>query len=140
MPERITLSRAKGWRMPENTVKVDRRSIFGNPYQAGNPSLWWWPRGDGLTGWEIVHQRSERPMTIDQACAYFSAWLYDQNALPNMPESLSEHGRLKLFEAMTDRRANILDRLPSLRGKNLACWCKPGQPCHADVLLELANA
>lgn len=27
-----------------------------------------------------------------------------------------------------------------LRGKNLACWCKPGDPCHADVLLEIANA
>lgn len=26
-----------------------------------------------------------------------------------------------------------------LAGKNLACWCKPGAPCHADVLLELAN-
>lgn len=26
-----------------------------------------------------------------------------------------------------------------LRGKNLACWCKPGDWCHADVLLELAN-
>lgn len=30
--------------------------------------------------------------------------------------------------------------LSSLRGKNLACWCKPGEPCHADVLIELANA
>lgn len=27
-----------------------------------------------------------------------------------------------------------------LAGKNLACWCKLGEPCHADVLLELANA
>lgn len=27
----------------------------------------------------------------------------------------------------------------TLRGKNLACWCKPGEPCHADVLLEIAN-
>lgn len=27
----------------------------------------------------------------------------------------------------------------NLRGKNLACWCRPGTPCHADVLLELAN-
>lgn len=27
-----------------------------------------------------------------------------------------------------------------LRGKNLACYCKPGAVCHADVLLELANA
>lgn len=27
-----------------------------------------------------------------------------------------------------------------LRGKNLACWCRPGEPCHADVLLEIANS
>ena len=26
-----------------------------------------------------------------------------------------------------------------LRGKNLACWCAHDQPCHADVLLALAN-
>ncbi len=26
-----------------------------------------------------------------------------------------------------------------LAGKDLACWCKPGAPCHADVLLEIAN-
>ena len=29
--------------------------------------------------------------------------------------------------------------LETLRGRNLACWCKPGDPCHADVPLELAN-
>ena len=29
--------------------------------------------------------------------------------------------------------------LKPLRGKNLACWCAPGELCHADVLLELAN-
>lgn len=27
-----------------------------------------------------------------------------------------------------------------LRGKSLACFCPLDQPCHADVLLELANA
>lgn len=26
-----------------------------------------------------------------------------------------------------------------LRGKNLACWCPPDRPCHADLLLEIAN-
>lgn len=26
-----------------------------------------------------------------------------------------------------------------LKGHNLACWCKAGTPCHADVLIELAN-
>ena len=27
-----------------------------------------------------------------------------------------------------------------LRGKDLVCACKLGEPCHADVLLELANS
>jgi len=27
-----------------------------------------------------------------------------------------------------------------LAGKNLACWCPLDEPCHADVLLEVANA
>lgn len=36
--------------------------------------------------------------------------------------------------------AHILGNLTPLRGKNLACWCPLDQPCHADVLLELANA
>ena len=26
-----------------------------------------------------------------------------------------------------------------LRGKNLACWCPLDEPCHADVLLKIAN-
>ena len=26
-----------------------------------------------------------------------------------------------------------------LQGKNLACWCSLDQPCHVDILLELAN-
>lgn len=30
--------------------------------------------------------------------------------------------------------------LRELAGKDLACWCPLDQPCHADVLLELANA
>jgi hypothetical protein len=34
----------------------------------------------------------------------------------------------------------IIAALPELRGKHLACWCPLDQPCHADVLLALANA
>ena len=30
-------------------------------------------------------------------------------------------------------------RLNELRGKDLVCWCPMDQPCHADVLLKLAN-
>jgi hypothetical protein len=33
----------------------------------------------------------------------------------------------------------MADRLPRLRGRDLACWCPLDVPCHADVLLELAN-
>lgn len=43
------------------------------------------------------------------------------------------------FQAMLEL-AEIQCDLSDLRGKNLACWCKPGTPCHADVLLNLANA
>lgn len=35
---------------------------------------------------------------------------------------------------------SILEVRAALRGKNLACWCRPSDPCHADVLLEIANA
>ena len=26
-----------------------------------------------------------------------------------------------------------------LRGRDLACYCPPDEPCHADVLLAIAN-
>lgn len=29
--------------------------------------------------------------------------------------------------------------IAKLRGKNLACWCAAGKPCHVDILLEYAN-
>lgn len=52
----------------------------------------------------------------------------------------SQSGRNWWQGPLSDRRRKaILEGLPELRGKNLACWCRPGDPCHADVLLELAN-
>lgn len=37
-------------------------------------------------------------------------------------------------------RAGTVGRIQDkFRGKNLACWCRLDQPCHADVLLEIAN-
>lgn len=33
----------------------------------------------------------------------------------------------------------VEDVRAELRGVSLACWCPPGLPCHADVLLELAT-
>ena len=36
-----------------------------------------------------------------------------------------------------DRRERVRSLL---KGKDLACWCPLGHPCHADVLLEIANS
>jgi len=47
--------------------------------------------------------------------------------------------RLDAVAWFTTHVAPALD-VSELRGKNLACWCPLDQPCHADVLLELANA
>lgn len=111
MPERITLSRAKGWRMPPNTVKVDRSTIWGNPFSVDAA------REAGLFGPDL-------PAFLVEC---YANWLRGDRSHWMGDDSDAD-------------AALILSRLPELRGKNLACWCKPGQPCHADVLLELANA
>ena len=48
---------------------------------------------------------------------------------------------VSLFEKNLIRALNCCgdEMLEPLRGKNLACWCKPGEPCHADVLMKYAN-
>ena len=44
-----------------------------------------------------------------------------------------------MTSARSAYRRMVLEGIGELRGLDLACWCKPGSPCHADVLLELAN-
>ncbi len=60
-----------------------------------------------------------------QTAKEFEEWL-------NMPA-------YKMDTSIGYKRGIIKDRLSELRGKNLACWCSLDKPCHADVLLELAN-
>jgi len=43
-----------------------------------------------------------------------------------------------IFEPPQDELREQMVR--ELRGKNLACWCRYNQACHADVMLEIANA
>jgi len=56
------------------------------------------------------------------------------------PFTLARYGRA---EAIARYRAWLRDESGldprELAGKNLACWCKPDQECHADVLLKAAN-
>jgi hypothetical protein len=99
MASRIQLSRRKGWRLPANTVKVDRTTKWGNPFIVGKPSAY----------------SGGRPVQ-DKRHAFV------------------------LFRAVApDNEALVAAARAELRGKNLACWCKIGEPCHADILLEIAN-
>mgnify|MGYP000875027941 FL=1 len=97
---RVQLRRTKGWRMPDNTVKVDRTTKWGNPF--------------------IVSKFN----TPEKAIAQF------RRAIEDYPKT----GLWLDFNPGSHRE------LSELRGKNLACWCPLDKPCHADVLLELANA
>jgi hypothetical protein len=110
MPKRIHRKRVKGWRMPPNTVVVNRPSRWGNIYRVGSEH-------DGSTVLNAAH-----------AVELFRDWVTPHSCI------IRDH----------------------LRGKNLACYCKlcpvhadgkplgveclDCQPCHADILLELANA
>jgi hypothetical protein len=60
----------------------------------------------------------------------------DYVAVPTVEDAVDCY-RIFLHEpAQAERLAAISE----LRGKNLACWCKSGDLCHGDILLELANA
>ena len=53
------------------------------------------------------------------------------------PYTVEEYGREQAIRLY--REWLIGKDLSELRGKDLACYCVLGEPCHADVLLELAN-
>lgn len=61
-----------------------------------------------------------------------STWPYVY--VPTVEESLACF-RLYVHE-MLSKDPGWLDEL---RGKDLACWCGLSSPCHADILLEIAN-
>ena len=107
-PIRIQLSRAKGWRMPPNTIKIDRTTKWGNPFRP--TMLLASPSRAGL--------KQGEPIGLAGAVQAFRTLM--RKNLKREPEKT---------RAMLDE----------LRGKNLACWCKVGTPCHGDALLKLAN-
>jgi hypothetical protein len=44
---------------------------------------------------------------------------------------------LRLYREHVLNSPELMPCLPELRGKILACFCEPGEPCHADILIEL---
>ena len=48
-------------------------------------------------------------------------------------------GKFDRIEPLRLAKEKILADIHELEGKNLSCWCPLDKPCHADVLLEIAN-
>jgi hypothetical protein len=103
MPERVKLSRRKGWRKPENTLVVARPSRWGNPFSWASQ-----PTRDPVAARAAAVQQFRSMIDDDE--------LRERVGYPSDDEIRA-----------------------SLAGKNLACWCPLDGPCHADVLLEIAN-
>ena len=121
-PVRVQLRRTKGWRKPDNTVVVARPSKWGNPNRAMRCA----------DGWSVFVGKIE--------------WWIERVGIVTREEAVAE--AIRLYRIGIERWADdeygdeddpIATALAPLRGKNLACWCPIGTPCHADVLLELAN-
>lgn len=122
-PVRLQLSRKKGFNLQAHSravnglpaVNVARPSKWGNPFSIAA----------ALESGFVHTEQAAQEFVVE--C--FRDWL---------GPSLS--GREWWSGPVADRRRTaILGSVASLAGKNLACWCAPDQPCHADVLLELAN-
>lgn len=120
-PVRLQLSRRKGFDLQALSretnglpaVNVARPSKWGNPFTVADC------RDAGYIGTDTA---------IAARCTEaFRVWL-GPNWWINWQGPESEARRDAILKCMT-----------VLRGKNLACWCKPGTPCHADVLIDLAN-
>ena len=55
-------------------------------------------------------------------------------------EAVARHARWMAGEIGADRpRPSQAEIRAALAGKNLACWCRAGSPCHVETLLALAN-
>jgi hypothetical protein len=107
--------------MPPNTVYVGRPTKWGNPFKCiGDMMCVYSIKRKVLDPWILWDHQGGYD---DQMAVYlYMEWLngdfndYDYIAKPPKAEEISE-----------------------LKGKDLACWCEEGEPCHADVLLACAN-
>lgn len=118
MPERIQRKRTKGWRMPPGSVYVGRPTIWGNPFPVGEEVQ------ITVCGGEFAMIDLTPEMAVACYCDLLNSRLSYQDC--DHPDD----------RAYVDGWHEALRRL---RGRDLVCWCPLDQPCHADVLLEVAN-
>ena len=130
--QRIQRRRTPGWRMPEGAVYVGRPTKFGNPFEAFKTECcgFWDVRDDNGVTYLVDH----------------SATHADEH-LPRWAKSYATTEAVNLYAAeltywlggrMTYDE-EFAEAVHGLRGRDLACWCPLTAPCHADVLLQIAN-
>lgn len=152
MPSRIQRRRGAGWRSPEGAVYVGRPTKWGNPYPLGGPyGLACTPGAITGLDWEYEDRISAAGMRHDyhhpggrvthceisnltraQAVALY------REILTGNPKHFRDPRWLRI--GPRDEPVTIEAVRAELAGRDLVCWCPLGQPCHADVLLEIANA
>lgn len=123
-PRRIQLSRARGWRLADRSTNckiVDRRSVYGNPWTISSHAGDWCVLLNA--SFPVLASFNTKVEAQERAVQWFRRWLTDNAWAGQLPEM---------------GRGWILENLHELRGKDLCCWCAPGTPCHANVLLRLA--
>lgn len=140
-PARIRLSRAKGWRLPEGAVVVTRGpgKRWGNPFNLRHGDHCWTAIAQGFKG----DARGRQAASV----AMFRAWLLKGEAVTidgcGLYCDTPGQGRTAISTSppiVVAAPPTLAEIRQHLRGKPLACWCALDAPCHADVLLELANA
>ena len=150
---RIQRKRTKGYRLPPNAVYVGRPTKWGNPFVVGTDWMCWAALGCGY--------RADRAGQRVAAVALYKAWITGTKVAmgpigkdASRPGFEYDDGTYSTVDAMcvgiarfgmtiANAQPAIPDSPPpvdELRGKDLACFCALDQPCHADVLLEWANA
>jgi hypothetical protein len=124
MPKRIQRKRTKGWRTPVDAIYVGRPTVFGNPFIECTGR-------DGSTSIAVL-DGNVCVLHIKKPCGSVADY-YRDFVLGRLPS-------IRGIRGLTDQARNIRRKLVELKGWDLVCWCKPGEACHADVLLELANS
>lgn len=125
--------------MPEGAVYVGRGSRWGNPFKVERVPNW--PRWASSAPWQVVtpdgrrwEQDDDRKVIVGRAAADAHR---HRRAVEHAVELFRTHiGPMGNYEYDDETLARLR---VDLAGRDLACWCPLNQPCHADVLLELAN-
>lgn len=132
LPKRTQRKRSKGWKMPENTKYVGRPSKWGNPFKVGEESPFLYD--------EILQQYgqswSEYPTYID-TLNVLKYSIRGHEVEDNEAATILFREYLNWLQE--NKPTEYKQLIEPLKGKNLACWCKIGTPCHVDVLIEKVN-